>query len=252
MYPAMARTFRSVGAQFAAMFAYDMLRTASRNLGWQTHYLNLVYTPRKAMSAIIAAEAMRRLPRMQVVRALSAEHPFGDFPVSAEATWASWWRRTPSSMPARPGPRRPIRAASPDRRVTARRARWGTRGRGSTSSTRSVRGLATGGLPRRRAGPGSVRGAQPGQGRDPGDHPFLAHDHRSARPGRRVLREAGGRGRPRPRNGSGRHHSGPALVSISSLMPGPSPVRCPRTLAGSGSMSSTRRPTSPWLPRWSR
>ena len=33
MYPAMARTFRAVGAQFAAMFAYDMLRTASRNLG---------------------------------------------------------------------------------------------------------------------------------------------------------------------------------------------------------------------------
>ena len=62
MYPAMARTFRAVGTQFAAMFAYDMLRTASRNLGWQTHYLNLVYTPRKAMSAIIAAEAMHRLP----------------------------------------------------------------------------------------------------------------------------------------------------------------------------------------------
>jgi hypothetical protein len=65
MYPAMARTFREVGAQFAAMFAYDMLRTASRNLGWQTHYLNLVYTPRKAMTPIIAAEAMPRLPRLR-------------------------------------------------------------------------------------------------------------------------------------------------------------------------------------------
>lgn len=62
MYPAMTRVFRSVGTQFAAMFSYDMLRTASRNLGWQTHYLNLVYTPRKAMSTIIAAEVMRRLP----------------------------------------------------------------------------------------------------------------------------------------------------------------------------------------------
>jgi len=61
----MVRAFRAVGTQFAAMFAYDMLQTASRNLGWQTHYLNLVYTPRKAMSAIIAAEAMRRLPRMR-------------------------------------------------------------------------------------------------------------------------------------------------------------------------------------------
>src|SRR6058998_3059872 len=32
MYPAMVRTMRSVGAQFAAMFAYDMQGTASRNL----------------------------------------------------------------------------------------------------------------------------------------------------------------------------------------------------------------------------
>src|SRR5437879_13872505 len=82
MYPAMTRTFRAVGAQFAAMFAYDMLRTASRNLGWQTHYLSLVYTPRKAMSAIIAAEAMRRLPRLGSYGSYP-EHPrFGALPVS--------------------------------------------------------------------------------------------------------------------------------------------------------------------------
>src|SRR4051812_4845175 len=84
MYPAMVRTFRAVGAQFAAMFAYDMLRTASRNLGWQTHYLNLVYTPRKAMSAIIAAEAMRRLPRMRSYGRYPRNTRFGDFRVSAE------------------------------------------------------------------------------------------------------------------------------------------------------------------------
>src|SRR5262249_44881071 len=55
MYPAMVRGFREVGAQFATMFAYDMLGTAPYNLGWQTHFLNLVYSPRKAVSAIIAA-----------------------------------------------------------------------------------------------------------------------------------------------------------------------------------------------------
>ena len=82
MYPAMARTFRAVGAQFAAMFAYDMLGTASRNLAWQTHYLNLVYTPRKAMSAIIAAEAMRRLPRLKAYGAYPENTRFGDFHVS--------------------------------------------------------------------------------------------------------------------------------------------------------------------------
>jgi hypothetical protein len=82
MYPAMARTFRAVGAQVALMFAYDMLGTASRNLGWQTHYLNLVYTPRKALSAIIAAEAMRRLPRMRSYGSYPLNTRFGDFRVS--------------------------------------------------------------------------------------------------------------------------------------------------------------------------
>src|SRR3989475_11415633 len=82
MYPAMARTFRTVGTQFAAMFAYDMLATASRNLGWQTHYLSLVYTPRKAMSAIIAAEAMRRLPRMQSYGAYPRNTRVGAFHIS--------------------------------------------------------------------------------------------------------------------------------------------------------------------------
>jgi len=85
MYPAMTRTFRAVGAQFAAMFAYDMLETASRNLGWQTHYLNLVYTPRKAMSAVIAAEAMRRLPRFRSYGPYPQNTTFGDFHVSADS-----------------------------------------------------------------------------------------------------------------------------------------------------------------------
>lgn len=84
MYPAMVRTFRSVGAQFAAMFAYDMLQTAPYNLGWQTHYLNLVHTPRKAVSAVIAAEAMRRLPRMKSYGRYPDNVTFGDFRVSYE------------------------------------------------------------------------------------------------------------------------------------------------------------------------
>src|SRR5213076_392072 len=85
MYPAMARTFRAVGVQFAAMFGYDMLQTASRNLGWQTHYLNLVYTPRKAMSAIIAAEVMHRLPRMGSYGSYPENTRFGDFHVSPDS-----------------------------------------------------------------------------------------------------------------------------------------------------------------------
>ena len=84
MYPAMARTFRAVGTQFAAMFSYDMLGTASRNLGWQTHYLNLVYTPKKAMASIISAEVMRRLPRMKNYGTYPANTRFGDFRISHE------------------------------------------------------------------------------------------------------------------------------------------------------------------------
>lgn len=82
MYPAMVRTFRAGGVQLAAMFAYDMLETASRNLGWQTHRLNLVYTPRKAMSAVIAAEAMRRLPRGGDYGGYPRDTVFGPFRVS--------------------------------------------------------------------------------------------------------------------------------------------------------------------------
>jgi hypothetical protein len=84
MYPAMARTYRSVGAQFASMFAYDMLQTAPYNLGWQTHFLNLVHTPKKAVSAVIAAEAMRRLPRMKANGRYPDNLRFGDFHVSYE------------------------------------------------------------------------------------------------------------------------------------------------------------------------
>jgi hypothetical protein len=78
------RTMRAHWAQAALMFAYDMLGTASRNLGWQTHYLNLVYTPRKAMSTVIAAEAMRRLPRMRAYGPYPGSTRFGDFHVSYE------------------------------------------------------------------------------------------------------------------------------------------------------------------------
>ncbi|HVG43184.1 MAG TPA: hypothetical protein VM890_00585, partial [Longimicrobium sp.] len=84
MYPAMVRAFRQGGVQLAAMFAYDMLETASRNLGWQTHRLNLVYTPRKAMSAVIAAEAMRRLPRGGDYGPYPWNRSFGPFRVSYE------------------------------------------------------------------------------------------------------------------------------------------------------------------------
>ena len=84
MYPAMAREFARHGVHLAAMFAYDMLLTSSRNLGWQTHVLNMVYTPKKAMSAVIAAEAMRRIPRGAEFGDYPEQNRFGDFTIFPE------------------------------------------------------------------------------------------------------------------------------------------------------------------------
>lgn len=63
MYPAMARAFRSGGAQIATQFQYDVTALADTNVNWQTHYLNLIYTPGKALSFAIAAEVFRHTPR---------------------------------------------------------------------------------------------------------------------------------------------------------------------------------------------
>ncbi|WP_316847868.1 hypothetical protein [Pedobacter psychrodurus] len=40
MYPAMARSFRAAGFQWATQFAYDPMATAYANTEYQTHYLN--------------------------------------------------------------------------------------------------------------------------------------------------------------------------------------------------------------------
>lgn len=63
MYPAMARSFRTAGFQWITQFAYDPLAIAYANTEYQTHYLNLLYTPRKALSMLIAAEVTRQMPR---------------------------------------------------------------------------------------------------------------------------------------------------------------------------------------------
>ena len=63
LVPALAMMFRSVGMQTAAMFQYDELPLASENAATRTHYLNLAYTPGKAIAMSIGAEIFRRVPR---------------------------------------------------------------------------------------------------------------------------------------------------------------------------------------------
>ncbi|MDR3297465.1 MAG: hypothetical protein LBS94_04445 [Prevotellaceae bacterium] len=82
LYPAMARAFRSAGFQWITQFAYDPIDLAWANTEYQTHFLNLAYTPHKALSMKIAAEAARLLPRNQSYGKYPADTLFGDFRVS--------------------------------------------------------------------------------------------------------------------------------------------------------------------------
>ena len=63
LYPAIAKMLRGEGVEMAAQFQYDPLALADENRNWHTHYLNLVYTPRKALSLLIAGRAFKAVPR---------------------------------------------------------------------------------------------------------------------------------------------------------------------------------------------
>jgi hypothetical protein len=82
MYPAMVRSFRASGFQWATQFAYDPLALAYANTEYQTHYLNLAYTPSKAISLLIAARAFHRIPRGKTFGAYPVDSVFDVFRVS--------------------------------------------------------------------------------------------------------------------------------------------------------------------------
>lgn len=82
IYPAMARTFRSAGFQWITQFAYDPIDMAAFNTEYQTHFLNLAYTPQKALSMKIAAEVARKVKRLEQFPTYPADTLFGDFRVS--------------------------------------------------------------------------------------------------------------------------------------------------------------------------
>jgi hypothetical protein len=82
MYPAMARSFRTAGFQWATQFAYDPMATAYANTEYQTHYLNLAYTPAKAISFLIASEVFHSLPRSKSFGKYPADTSFDSFRLS--------------------------------------------------------------------------------------------------------------------------------------------------------------------------
>lgn len=63
IYPAMARSFREAGIQIATHFSYDPQFLAYANTEYNTHYMNLAYTPKKAISLKICSEVFHRIPR---------------------------------------------------------------------------------------------------------------------------------------------------------------------------------------------
>lgn len=82
MYPAMAKSFRGAGFQWATQFAYDPLATAYGNIEYQTHFVNLAYTPSKAISLMIAGKAFHQLPLRKSYGTYPADSVFGAFRVS--------------------------------------------------------------------------------------------------------------------------------------------------------------------------
>jgi len=82
MYPAIARSFRKAGFQWATQFAYDPMAIAYANTEYQTHYMNLAYTPAKAISLMIAAKAFHNVPRLKDYGTYPADSVFEDFRVS--------------------------------------------------------------------------------------------------------------------------------------------------------------------------
>ncbi|WP_438863470.1 hypothetical protein [Neptunicella sp.] len=78
MYPAMARSFKAAGFQWATQFAYDSAVLAQTNSNYNTHYLNLLYTPSKAISLMIAGEVFRTLPLNSDTGSYPSNNQFAD------------------------------------------------------------------------------------------------------------------------------------------------------------------------------
>jgi hypothetical protein len=84
IYPAMARSFRTAGIQWATHFAYDPTFMAYANTEYNTHYMNLAYAPQKAISLKLASEVFHHIPMYKSYGRYPANTSFGPFYVSYE------------------------------------------------------------------------------------------------------------------------------------------------------------------------
>ncbi|WP_110688269.1 cellulase family glycosylhydrolase [Salegentibacter sediminis] len=84
IYPAMARSFREAGIQIGTHFAYEPTYLAHGNTEYNTHYMNLAYTPQKALALMIAGEIFHRVPLNSDFGTYPDNLKFKDFEVSYE------------------------------------------------------------------------------------------------------------------------------------------------------------------------
>lgn len=84
IYPAMARSLRQAGIQFGTHFAYDPTYMSPANTEYNTHYMNLAYTPQKALALMISGEVFHQLPMYADLEGYPDNLTFGDFLISYE------------------------------------------------------------------------------------------------------------------------------------------------------------------------
>lgn len=82
LYPAIAKSFKQAGFQWVTQFAYDPMATAYGNTEYQTHFLNLAYTPSKAISFLIANRVFHQLPKNKNFGTYPRDSVFDAFHVS--------------------------------------------------------------------------------------------------------------------------------------------------------------------------
>ncbi|WP_411767304.1 hypothetical protein [Winogradskyella sp. A3E31] len=106
IYPAMARSFREAGIQIATHFAYDPTYMADVNTEYNTHYMNLAYTPQKALSLKICGEVFRETPMYSDFGFYPNNKTFGDFKIDYESDLAEYNTETKffytNSTPSKP------------------------------------------------------------------------------------------------------------------------------------------------------
>ncbi len=90
VYPAMARSFRTAGIQIATHFSYDPTFMAYANTEYNTHYMNLAYTPSKALSLMICSEIFHNIPMYDDLGDYPANLSFNGFFINYQKDLAQY------------------------------------------------------------------------------------------------------------------------------------------------------------------